>query len=170
MEGPALHGGFPFAGSPSHACSKVYLSWYGGARVLATGASLSLAVAVLAMGCGRCISVCVVRGVAALVFGCERFTPVSNSVGTVSDPAELRPLFAPLIVRVSCHCEAVASILNRVPLIPIVPDPFQTSFTTLQTTLVGGLVETGGFVAFFLLSKGFETGFETLFETGLKRI
>ena len=27
--------------------------------------------------------------VAALAFGCERFTPVSNSVGTVSDLAEL---------------------------------------------------------------------------------
>ena len=50
---------------------------------------MSLAVAVLAMGCGRCISVCVVRGVAVLVFGCKRFTPVSNSVGTVSDLAEL---------------------------------------------------------------------------------
>ena len=106
----------------------------------------------------------------AFVCGCKRFTPVSNCAGAVSDPAELRPLFAPLIVRVSCHCEAVASILNRVPLIPIVPDPFQTSFTTLQTTLVGGLVETGGFVAFFLLSEGFEMGFETVFETGLKRI
>ena len=95
MEGTALHGGFPFAahacnvGSPSHACSKVYLSWYGGARVSATGASLSLTVAVLAIGCGRCIPVCVVRGVAALAFGCERFTPASNSVGTVSDLAEL---------------------------------------------------------------------------------
>ena len=31
----------------------------------------------------------------AFVRGCERFTPVSNSAGAVSDLAKLRPLFEP---------------------------------------------------------------------------